>query len=238
MKFALVALQLFAASFLFAQHLRPNALTFEAVPPNTSPREAIAFSNTGTTALSVAVSVNAPFSIAENRCANGVKPGTHCNVYLTYTPASVGEVDNGTLTFNYGNGVVTAPLTGHGVSAIATDVKMGVAKGQCKIINLGGDVSMIAKVRVPDKYYALPTGEQVHASCTNGQENVDLGAATLTLCKGRGCASGPYDQAFYGIRPDQTGNWSCRVTYDGNGILAAGEGIVTFQIVDGGGHCH
>jgi hypothetical protein len=129
-------------------------------------------------------------------------------------------------------------LAGHGVSAIPTDVKMGVTLHQCKIVNFGGDVSMIAKVRVLDKYYALPTGEQVHASCTNGQETVDLGAATLTLCKGRGCASGPYDQAFFGIRPDQTGNWSCRVTYDGNGVLAGGVDAVDFQIVDGGGHCH
>jgi Abnormal spindle-like microcephaly-assoc'd, ASPM-SPD-2-Hydin len=237
MKIGLALLPLFASSFLLAQHLRPTALTFEAVPPNTSPQEIIAFTNNGTAPLSLAVSVNAPFSIAENRCANGVKPGTHCNVYLTYTPTSVGQVDNGTLTFNYGDGIVTAPLNGHGVSAIPTDVTMSLP--QCKIVNLGGDVPMIAKVRVPDKYYALPTGEQVHASCSNGQVNVDLGVQALTLCKrGEGCGGRPYDHAFFDITPDQTGNWSCRVTYDGNGILASGVGVATFQIVDGGGHCH
>ncbi len=239
MRITLAVLPLFVASFLLAQNVRPTTLSFEAVPPNTSPQEGIAFTNTGTTQLTLTVGISGlPFTIAENRCGNGVRPGSHCNVYLTYTPATVGEIDNGTLTINYGEGVVTVPLVGHGVSAIPTAVKLGATRHQCKIVNLGGGFSMIAKVWVSDKYYALPTGEQVHASCTNGQENVDLGAATLTLCKGNGCPSGPYDQAPFGISPDQTGNWSCRVVYDGDGVLAAGEGLVTFQIVDGGGHCH
>ena len=237
MRIALAVLPIFAASFLLAQQIKPTALPFESVPPNTSPQEGIAFANTGTTQLTLAVSVSGPpFAIADNRCANGVKPGTHCNVYLTYTAVGVGDTDTGTLTFDYGEGIVTAPLTGHGVSAIPTYVKM--ARHTCLMLNLGGGFSMTAKVWSLDKYYAPPVGEQVHASCTNGQENVDLGAATLTLCKGRGCPSGPYAQAPFGITPDQTGNWSCQVTYDGDGVLAGGTGAVNFQVVDGGGHCH
>jgi hypothetical protein len=239
MKSKLTLLPLFVASVLLAQETRPTALQFEAVPPNTSPRETIVFKNIGDTPLTVTVSIpDPPFVLVENRCANGVKGGSHCNIYLTYMPSFVGAADNGSVHFNFGQGVTSAGLIGHGVSAIKTTAKIGRKPNQCSIVNLGGGFSMIAKVWVVDKYYALPTAEQVHASCTNGQENVDLGSATLTLCKGKGCPSGPYDQAPFAITPDQTGNWSCQVTYDGDGVLGGAVDSVNFQIVDGGGHCH
>jgi hypothetical protein len=45
----------------------------------------------------------------------------HCNLYLTYSAQTAGEQDNGTLTINYGKGYVSVPLSGEGVSDIATD---------------------------------------------------------------------------------------------------------------------
>src|SRR5882672_10470636 len=106
MKSKLALLPLFVASVLLAQETRPTALQFEAVPPNTSPRETIVFKNIGDTPLTVTVSIpDAPFALVENRCANGVKSGSHCNIYLTYTPSFVGATDNGSVHFNFGQGV-------------------------------------------------------------------------------------------------------------------------------------
>lgn len=241
MKFRLAVLPLFAASFLLAQQIKPTHLLFESVPPNTSPREGVSFANTGTAQLTVAVSVSGlPFAIAENRCANGVKPGSHCNVYFTYTAVSVGETDAGTLTFNYGDGIVTAPLYGRGVDSIPTLAKM--TSESCRLINMPGGIggiAMNAKVWSLDKYYAPPVGEQVHASCTNGQTTVDLGVATLTLCKGLGCPNGPYGQAPFAFFSDQPGKWSCAAFYDGNGVLGSAEVYpLRFEFVTSGGYCH
>src|SRR5271167_218272 len=98
MRFSIVVAMLLSASWLVAQKVNPTSLTFEAVPPNTSPGEYIAFKNTGTTQLTLSISITPPFVISESRCANGVKPNTHCYLYLTYTAQTIGEVDNGSLT--------------------------------------------------------------------------------------------------------------------------------------------
>jgi hypothetical protein len=226
------------SSLLLAQQVVPTSLSFEAVPPNTGPLEDIAFTNTGTTQLTLTISISGPpFAIGENRCGNGVKPNSHCNVYLTYSPQTVGEVDNGTLNINYGEGVVSVPLSGQGVAAIPTYVKMAFAPHQCDIIHVGHSFSMTAKVFVLDKYYALPTGEQVSASCTNGSDNINLGSATLQRCNRKHCGEGPFDEAPFGVNPDQTGTWSCTVTYDGDGILAWGDGSIEFQVVEKHSHC-
>jgi hypothetical protein len=137
MRFALAVMFLFVGSWLVAQEVNPSSLSFEAVPPNTSPQESMIFLNVGTTPLTVAVTVSGPFVIAQNRCANGVKPKTHCNVYLTYLPQCVGEVDNGALTINYGSGVATVQLIGQGVSSIPTSVAVDRPLGQCEKVHLG-----------------------------------------------------------------------------------------------------
>ncbi len=234
--FAFALLMLSAASFLLAQKVEPTTLSFEAVPPNTSPQEGVAFTNTGATELTLTIYTSGPpFAISENRCGKGVKPNSHCNVYLTYTPQTVGEIDNGTLTLDYGEGVATVPLVGEGVSGIPTNAEMTLAKRQCSIIKAGNSFRMVAKVWVQDTYYALPTGEEVSASCTDGSDNIDLGTATLTLCKH--CPGGPRDEAPFTATPDQPGNWTCTVVYPGDGILAPGTGSIKFEVVEKGAHC-
>ncbi len=228
--FVLVLSMLFAASFLLAQKVEPTSLSFEAVPPNTSPQEGVAFTNTGTTTLSLTVYVSGPpFAISENRCGNGVKPNSHCNLYLTYTPQVVGEVDNGTLTINYGEGVATVALSGNGVSSIPTWAHLGPAPHQCLKVQFGDPFSMLGKVGVEDKYYALPTGEPVYFSCTNGQATINFGPETLEACD-RHCPSGPYDYVEPSFTPSQVGSWTCTMTYDGDGILGANSAQVDFEV--------
>ena len=216
----LAGLLLFASSLL-AQDVNPSALGFEAVPPNTSPQKTMIFINVGTTPLTVAVSLTGPqFAISQNRCANGVKPNTHCNVYLTYTPLSVGARDKGTLSINYGAGVATVALSGQGVASIQTSAKLAPASRQCLKVHIGDPFNMEGKLSVDDKFYGPPTGESVEFTCTNGQETVDLGSATLQFCeRPEHCNGGPLDIAFDGFTPDQTGNWSCTMTYSGDGLL-------------------
>jgi hypothetical protein len=220
---------LFNAPALLSQQANPSTLKFEAVPPNTSPAEDLAFTNDGSTQLSLSVSVSAPFAISENRCANGVKPGTHCNLYLTYTPQSVGETDSGTLTINYGAGVTTVALNGQGVSSIPTVAELRPIPGQCSKVHIGDSFNMNGTLGVEDKYYALPTGEQVNFSCTNGSETVDLGSETLEACSGY-CPGKPHDIAPASITPDQLGQWSCTMTYNGDGILGATSATVKFIV--------
>jgi len=187
------------------------------VPPNTSPGEYLAFKNTGTTQLTLSISVSGgPLAISESRCGNGVKPSTHCYLYLTYTPQTIGEADNGMVTINCGEGVVTVPLSGQGVAAMPTWAHLGPAPMQCLKIHLGDSFSMSGAVGIADKYYAPPTGEQVYFRCTNGQETVDLGAAPLGLCT-KHCPSiqgykMPYDvtSAFHHSGP----NGKLGVLYD------------------------
>lgn len=219
----------------YAQQVNPTSLSFEAIPPNTSPEEGIAFTNTGTSELTLSISISGPpFMIAENRCGKGVKPKSHCNLYLTYTPQTVGEVDSGTLSINYGEGVVAVPLSGQGVSSIPTWAHLRPAKYQCSKIHLGNPFSMYGTLGLEDKYYALPTGEQVYFSCTNGQETVNLGAVTLELCS-KHCPEDPggpgrYDDAGASFTPDQEGSWSCTMTYDGDGILGANSAEVAIEV--------
>ena len=225
----LITAVLFSASSVTGQRTNPSSLSFEAVPPNTSPVENLAFFNDGAIQLTVSVSVSGPFTITENRCGNGVKPGTHCNLYLTYTSQAVRETDNGALTINYGGGITTVPLTGRGVSAIATSAQLGPAPFQCLKVHIGNSINMSGLLGVDDKFYALPTGEEVTFSCTDGEETVDLGAVTLVLSRqhrnGR-----LHDLAGASFTPDQLGQWSCTMTYDGDGILGATSAAVTFEV--------
>jgi hypothetical protein len=97
----------------------PTALNFgQVVVGQTSSPQDVVLKNTGDSELTVsAISVNGDFAITINHCANGVKPATHCNVYVTYTPTAPGT-DTGTLTFtdNASNSPQTVALTGTGIN--------------------------------------------------------------------------------------------------------------------------
>jgi len=91
-----------------------------AVPGYTSPYQDVRFYNTGGSELTLTISVSGSmFAAPENWCTNGVKPGTHCNVYVTYTPLGI-ETDNGSLLFAFNDQTVSVPLTGEGVQSIPT----------------------------------------------------------------------------------------------------------------------
>jgi hypothetical protein len=232
-KLSLITIVCFAAS-LAAQQVEPSSMIFFAVPPNTSPAEQIAFSNTGDTELELNVTISgAYFQISENRCANGVRPHSHCNVFVTYTPQIVGESDNGNLILNFGDdGEISVELGGQTVNAIDTEIEVALMKGEDSRVHVGEEFGMIAKLWVEDKFYSLPTGEQISATCTDGSETIDLGSATLALCKGKGCASGPYDYAPFYVTPDQGGKWSCTAAYDGDGILGESSGVIKFEATE------
>ncbi len=77
----------------------PATLNFRGAAGQTSPPQLVSLKNTGDSELTVSnISISADFAITKNQCANGVRPGTHCNVYVTFTPPGPGT-ETGTLTF-------------------------------------------------------------------------------------------------------------------------------------------
>jgi hypothetical protein len=97
--------------------LKPATLTFGPQPLNTtSPPQRISLSNHTAFPINVTgVTTQGDFAISTNKCQNGVKPGTHCDVFVTYTPTGRGtKPRTGTLTFvdNAFNGPQTAGLAG------------------------------------------------------------------------------------------------------------------------------
>jgi hypothetical protein len=69
------------------------------------------------------VTTTGDFSVQSNYCMSGVKPGTHCNVYVVFNPTQTGP-RTGTLTFtdDATNSPQTAKLTGTGLYATTTGV--------------------------------------------------------------------------------------------------------------------
>jgi uncharacterized repeat protein (TIGR03803 family) len=115
----LSALLLIAARPAHAQSgpygvVSPATLNFRGAVGQTSPPQLVSLKNTGDSELTVSnISISEDFAITKNQCANGVKPGTHCNVYVTFTPPGPGT-ETGTLTFvdNASNSPQTVSLTG------------------------------------------------------------------------------------------------------------------------------
>ena len=92
----------------------PTTMNFRGAVGQTSPSQLVSLKNTGDSELTVSnISISGDFAISKNQCANGVKPGTHCNVYVTFTPPGPGT-ETGTLTFvdNASNSPQFVSLTG------------------------------------------------------------------------------------------------------------------------------
>jgi uncharacterized repeat protein (TIGR03803 family) len=101
----------------------PTTLNFQVVLGQTSPPQLVSLKNTGDSQLTISnISTSENFAIATNHCANGVKPGTHCNVDVTFTPQALGA-KTGTLTFtdNASNNPQTVSLTGNGINSSPTE---------------------------------------------------------------------------------------------------------------------
>lgn len=122
LRFIMVLSVVFLTSLLQAQNgpygvVSPPTVDFGPVlVDQTSPQQRITLKNTGNSELIVSnISISTNFAISNNQCANGVKPGTHCNVYITFTPPGLGTY-TGTLTFtdNASNSPQTVALVGTG----------------------------------------------------------------------------------------------------------------------------
>ena len=97
----------------------PTNVNFgQEVVGQTSSSRSVSLKNTGESELTFSdISISGDFSITVNYCENGVKPQTHCNVYVTFTPQGIGT-KTGTLTFvdNASNSPQTVSLTGTGTN--------------------------------------------------------------------------------------------------------------------------
>ncbi|MGA7926996.1 MAG: Ig-like domain repeat protein [Candidatus Sulfotelmatobacter sp.] len=97
----------------------PTTLNFGQVQVGqTSAPRLVSLENTGESELTISsISLSGDFALPTNHCAAGVKPLTHCNVYVTFTPQALGT-ETGTLTFvdNASNSPQTISLTGTGTN--------------------------------------------------------------------------------------------------------------------------
>jgi hypothetical protein len=153
--FAVVCATSLVAPFLWAQTAigQPSVSSWDFGPTLvgcTSPEKNIALWNKGDVQLVMyTISINGPFALPINRCAKGVRPGTHCNVSVTYSPDSL-VTDTGTLTFNdnASNSPQTVALSGHAATIVPTaSTTLGrrrvvyygqTASFQGEVVSLGG----------------------------------------------------------------------------------------------------
>lgn len=100
-----------------------SALKFKSqLQGTTSAAKAVSIKNTGNIEMIVSsIGITGDFVISKNRCNNGIRPGTHCNIYVQFQPAQLGN-RIGSLSVNdnaTGSPQLTA-LSGNGVTASNT----------------------------------------------------------------------------------------------------------------------
>jgi hypothetical protein len=135
----------------------------------TSPSHAISIKNTGKVEMVVSkVEISGDFVISNNRCNSGIRPGTHCNIYVRFQPTQLGA-RNGMLTAfdNATNSPQATNLSGNGVTTSAT------------VLTSSPNPSIFAQTvtftaKVASNAPGTPTGT---VSFTNGSQKI--GSATL-----------------------------------------------------------
>ncbi len=209
---ALAMLFLFS-SLLAAQERLGPGLDFTAVVGSSSPAQRAQFTNTGSSDLSLTVSISGPFAISVDHCLNGAHARSHCDIYVYYTPLVVGEIDDGQLTVDYGSGSVSEPLTGVGVAFLPTALGFPLQKSRYKF---GQDVKFRVKLQAGNdrEGYQIPLGELIHFTFTNGTETVNLTA--VILCQYRNCYNPEHGIAMGDFIPDQSGTWTVTANYLGD----------------------
>jgi len=160
----------------------PTSLNFGQVLIGlTSPQKRVSLTNTGDSDLTVSsISISGDFALPVNHCGNGVKPGSHCDVYVTFTPHALGT-ETGTLTFtdNASNSPQTVSLTGEGSNTAPTITKLTASP---KSIYAGDPVTLTATV-VSLGGGTIPNGEQINFTYLHssiGYGTLQSGVATIT----------------------------------------------------------
>ncbi len=166
----------------------PTSVNFDQVlVGQTSPAQRVSLTNTGTSELTVSdIEISGEFALPTNHCANGVKPGTHCDVYVTFTPKETGT-ETGTLTFidNASNSPQTVSLTGVGSNTAPTATTITASP---KSINAGQTITFTATVTSLGGG-VIPDGEQVTFYTSYGwlgTGTLQSGVAILTTTSVRG----------------------------------------------------
>jgi hypothetical protein len=161
----------------------PTTVNFgQVLVDQTSPQQRVRLKNTGTSELIVSsISISGYFALPVNHCASGVQPGTHCDVYVTFTPHAF-ETETGTLTFvdNASNTPQTVSLTGVGATTVPTLTKVTASP---RTINAGDPITFTATVTSLGGG-VIPDGEQVLFEAyrgTLGSGTLQGGVATLTV---------------------------------------------------------
>jgi len=190
---------------LCAQIADPTSINFGGVPVGfTSKALNVTFKNTGSTSLTVTESITGPFALPVNKCGRGVKPQTHCNVEVTYTPEAL-QVDTGTLTFNYSDGQaqgsVSVSLTGYGDSGYPTKSSLKIYPN-----SVCTPAQITFTMKVSSKDGKIPDGEQVFVSCDSVGWR---GQMPFTLTNGEAI----WTSEWYG---NTHGAAKCWINYDGD----------------------
>ena len=147
----------------------------------TSVQKRVRLANTGDSELTVSnLSITGPFALPVNKCANGVKPGTHCDVYVTLTPPGLGT-QTGSLKFtdNASNSPQTVSLTGVGATTVSTVTHLTASPTS---IIAGGPVTLQATVSSLGGG-VVPDGDQVVFSWRGSALGTGIlrnGLATIT----------------------------------------------------------
>jgi hypothetical protein len=139
----------------------------------TSLQQIVTLKNTGVAELTVSsVAISGNFALPKNTCANGVKPGTHCNVYVTFTPHAA-DTETGTLTFadDTSTSPQTVSLTGTGSSTAPTKTTLAASP---KSIYAGQLITFMATVKSLGGG-VIPDGELVEFE----RAGIGLGSGTL-----------------------------------------------------------
>jgi hypothetical protein len=160
----------------------PTSINFgDVLVGQTSPQKRVSLKNTGDSELTISnISLSGHFALPVNHCGSGVKPGTHCDVYVTYSPVEVGT-DSGTLTFtdNASNSPQTVALAGTGANTAPTKTTVTASP---KSIMAGQNVTFTATV-VSLGGGTIPDGEQVNFVWGGGGlglASLQGGVATIT----------------------------------------------------------
>jgi hypothetical protein len=200
----------------------PTTVNFgQVLVGQTSPQQRVRLKNTGTSELIVSsISISGYFALPVNHCASGVQPGTHCDVYVTFTPHAL-ETETGTLTFvdNASNTPQTVSLTGVGANTVPTKTKVTAS---AKSINAGDPITFTATVTSLGGG-VIPDGEQVYFETPFdglGYGTLQSGVAILTTTNVRG-GRGLERQDTEFVKAQYAGDQSFYPSYGGVGILVS-----------------